>query len=88
MKITFPHMGNLYIAIEALLSELKFDSIIPPPSSKRTLTLGTKYSPETICLPPNLVSCIFGRHRVGADTVDSIRALPAGYCAPAAGNTL
>lgn len=69
MKITFPHMGNLYIAIEALLSELKFDSIIPPPSSKRTLTLGTKYSPETICLPLKLgVGNFLEGIELGADT--------------------
>ncbi|MGB4266133.1 MAG: CoA protein activase, partial [Limnochordia bacterium] len=46
MKITFPHMGNLYIAIEALLGELGHEFVVPPKSSKRTLTLGTKYSPE------------------------------------------
>jgi len=51
MKITFPHMGNAYIAVKALLEDLGNEVILPPRCSKRTLELGTKYSPETICLP-------------------------------------
>src|SRR5690554_5842020 len=51
MKLTAPHMGNCYIAIEALFSELGHDFIVPPKCSKKTLDLGTKYSPETACLP-------------------------------------
>lgn len=51
MKITIPHMGYTYIALEALLQEMGHEVIVPPKCSKRTLTLGTKYSPETVCLP-------------------------------------
>lgn len=51
MKLTVPHMGNCYIAFEALLTEMGHEVIIPPSCSKKTLSLGTKYSPETICLP-------------------------------------
>ncbi|NLY11911.1 MAG: CoA protein activase [Firmicutes bacterium] len=54
MKVTVPHMGNLYIAIEALIYEMGHDPIIPPPCSKKTLDLGTKYSPESVCLPMKL----------------------------------
>jgi predicted nucleotide-binding protein (sugar kinase/HSP70/actin superfamily) len=69
MKITFPHMGNLYIAIEALLGELGHEFVVPPKSSKRTLTLGTKYSPETICLPLKLgVGNLLEGIELGADT--------------------
>ena len=51
MRITFPHMGNSYIAISSLLKELGLDVVVPPPCSKRTLELGIRYSPEFVCLP-------------------------------------
>lgn len=70
MKITVPHMGNVYIAVEALLNELGHDFIIPPQSSKRTLTLGTKYSPETVCLPLKLgIGNFLEAVELGADTI-------------------
>jgi predicted nucleotide-binding protein (sugar kinase/HSP70/actin superfamily) len=51
LRITFPHMGNSYIAISSLLKELGLDVVVPPPCSKRTLELGIRYSPEFVCLP-------------------------------------
>lgn len=54
MKLTMPHMGNCYIAAEALFNEMGHEVIVPPLSSKKTLDLGTKYSPETACLPLKL----------------------------------
>ena len=43
MKVTFPHMGNAYIPIKALLAGLKLD-VVPPSITKRTMELGIKYS--------------------------------------------
>jgi len=51
MKITFPHMGNTYIAVKALLDDIGAEYVIPPLNSKRSLELGTKYAPEMACLP-------------------------------------
>lgn len=51
MKITFPHMGNLYITLKAVFEELGAEVVVPPKSSKRTLELGTQYAPEGICIP-------------------------------------
>jgi predicted nucleotide-binding protein (sugar kinase/HSP70/actin superfamily) len=51
MKITFPHIGNSYIPIKAMFDDLGVETIVPPRCSKKTLELGTKYSPELICLP-------------------------------------
>lgn len=51
MKVTFPHMGYAYIAIEALLRGLGHEPITPPPGTRNTLELGTRYSPEEACLP-------------------------------------
>ena len=55
MKITFPHLGNTYISIEALLEGLGHEPITPPLGSKRTLELGSELSPELICLPFKIV---------------------------------
>lgn len=51
MMVTFPHMGNAYISIKAVMEDLGVDVLIPPPCTKRTLELGTKYAPELACLP-------------------------------------
>ncbi|MCK9267607.1 MAG: CoA protein activase [Alkaliphilus sp.] len=70
MKITFPHMGNQYVATKVLLEELGVDLVIPPPCSKNTLNIGVKYSPESICLPlkVNMGNYIQSINR-GADTI-------------------
>ncbi|MEQ8154800.1 MAG: 2-hydroxyacyl-CoA dehydratase [Clostridiaceae bacterium] len=50
--ISFPHIGKYYIAIEFLIKHtLKIKTLIPPPTTKRTLELGTKYSPDFVCVP-------------------------------------
>lgn len=48
-------MGNLSIAIAAAIRYLGGEVVIPPYTNKRTLSIGTKYSPETVCLPYKLV---------------------------------
>ncbi len=70
MKITFPHMGNTYLAGKALFEDLGVDVVLPLRISKKTLELGTKYAPETICLPLkiNLGNYLESIKR-GADTI-------------------
>ncbi|OPJ56978.1 acyl-CoA dehydratase activase-related protein [Alkalithermobacter paradoxus] len=51
MKITFPHMGNIYIPLKVIFEELGADVIVPPKCNKKALEIGTKYSPELICIP-------------------------------------
>ncbi len=55
IKVAFPHMGTIYIAWSAALRKVGVEPFIPPYTSKRTLSLGTKYSPEAICLPYKLI---------------------------------
>ena len=55
IKVAFPHMGNIYIAWGSALRRLGVEPYIPPYTSKRTLSLGTKNSPESICLPYKLI---------------------------------
>lgn len=54
-KIAFPHMGTVSYAWRAALRKLGVTAFIPPYTNKRTLSLGTKYSPESICLPYKLI---------------------------------
>lgn len=51
MKITFPHMGNLYIGIKAIFEDLGVEVICPPKCSKTTLEIGKTHSPEQMCVP-------------------------------------
>ncbi|WP_026894063.1 CoA protein activase [Clostridiisalibacter paucivorans] len=70
MKITFPHMGNVYIAIKGVLEDLNQEVILPPRCSKRTLEIGTKYSPESICLPLKInIGNYIESIEKGADTI-------------------
>ena len=55
IKVAFPHMGTISIAWAAALRKMGIEPFIPPYTSKRTLSLGTKNSPEAICLPYKLI---------------------------------
>ena len=55
LKVAFPHMGTIYVAWEKALKTMGIDAYIPPYTSKKTLSLGTKNSPEAICLPYKLI---------------------------------
>ncbi len=70
MKITFPHMGNTFIAAKTFLDEFNIDYIIPPFNNKRALELGTKYAPEMACLPLKInIGNYIQVFEQGADTV-------------------
>jgi len=70
MKVTFPHMGNLYVCVRALLEELGVEVIVPPLSSKKTLSLGTRNAPEFACLPMKVnIGNFIEAHELGADTI-------------------
>ena len=50
--ISFPHLGNYYIVFNYFLSRaLKCKVIIPPKSTRKTIELGSKYSPDFVCVP-------------------------------------
>ncbi len=51
-KVTFPHFGDYCVPLEFLVTRgLEMDYMMPPPMTKRTLELGTKYSPDYVCAP-------------------------------------
>ena len=70
MRLTFPHMGNLWVGVKAMANKLGIELVVPPPTTQRTLSLGVKYAPETACLPFKLTlgNMIEGLE-LGADTV-------------------
>ncbi|OEF98487.1 hypothetical protein [Desulfuribacillus alkaliarsenatis] len=70
MKVTFPHMGSFYVGIKALFEALDVEVVVPPPITKRTMTLGSINGPESACLPLkiNLGNFIEAIEK-GADTV-------------------
>lgn len=55
LKVAFPHMGTISIAWAAGLRKIGVEPYIPPYTSKKTLSLGTKNSPEAICIPYKLI---------------------------------
>ena len=53
-KISFPHMGKYHVPIKRLMEKLvgKHGEVSPSPAiTKRTIELGTKHSPEFVCIP-------------------------------------
>ena len=70
MRLGIFHMGNVSLAARTFLRELKVEVVIPPPNSGTTLSLGTRYSPETACLPYKLILGNFLQDlEMGADTL-------------------
>lgn len=51
MKITAPHLGNVYLGVKALFHGLEIDYIMPPINNSLALEIGSLHSPEEICLP-------------------------------------
>ncbi len=70
MKLTFPHMGNMYISVKVLLDTIGIDYVISPECNKKTLAYGSPHSPESICLPFKTIlgDMLYGIQN-GADTV-------------------
>lgn len=70
MRLTYPHMGEAYIAVKAMFDDLGIESIIPPFSTDSTLRTGAKESPEGICLPFKIMLGNYLKSiEEGADTI-------------------
>jgi len=70
MKVTFPHMGHFHIIGKTIFEGFGLDVIVPPPCTKKTLNLGTKYSPESACLPLKInIGNYLEAAELGADTI-------------------
>ena len=70
MKVTFPHMGNLWVSVKSLFEELNLEVVVPPSCSSRTIELGVRYSPEFACLPLKInIGNFIEALENGADTI-------------------
>ena len=54
-KVSFPHMGTISYAWASALRIIGCEPYVEPYTSKKTLSLGTKHSPEAICIPYKLI---------------------------------
>jgi predicted nucleotide-binding protein (sugar kinase/HSP70/actin superfamily) len=50
-KVTFPHMGNVYVGFKALFERFGYDVIIPPKITQDTIRTGSRHAPEGMCVP-------------------------------------
>ncbi len=51
MRLTFPNMGNSWVAFKAMLEALGAEIVLPPPITKETIDIGVRNSPEFVCFP-------------------------------------
>ncbi len=70
MKAAFPYMGDIHIVLKPIIETLGAEVITPPEPNKETLQLGTRFSPETICLPFKItLGNMLRALELGADTL-------------------
>lgn len=67
--VTFPHMGNVFVCVKALLDDLDVPYIIPPKISRKTLEFGARHAPEGVCMPLKITTgSLMQARELGADT--------------------
>jgi len=70
MKVTFPRLGSMHIFCKAIAETAGIPYILPPETSRKTLTLGVLHSNESICLPFKIILGNFIEAlQKGADTI-------------------
>lgn len=70
MKITYPHLGSLSIAMHCLLTDLGLEVVPPPTITKKTINLGVRHSPEFACFPLKInMGNFIEALDAGADTI-------------------
>ena len=70
MKVTFPQLGTMHIFCKAIAETAGIPYIVPPETSRKTLTLGVLHSNECICLPFKIILGNFIEAlQMGADTI-------------------
>jgi len=76
MRVGMPHMGNVYIPFKAIFDRLDMDYVIPPVNNQHTLSIGSRYSPEGLCIPFKMtLGNLIEAAEMGADTL----LMPGGY---------
>ncbi len=63
-RVTYPHLGTLYITCEHFFRALGLEPVTPPFSSRRTLDLGVAHCPDMTCAPCKI---LFGNYYEGLE---------------------
>jgi len=61
-RVTYPHLGTLYINAEHFFRALGLEPVTPPSPTRRTLDLGVAHCPEMTCAPCKI---LFGNYYEG-----------------------
>jgi predicted nucleotide-binding protein (sugar kinase/HSP70/actin superfamily) len=70
MKLAFPYMGEVRVALAPILRTLGAEVIVPPPPDREVLELGVRLAPELMCIPFKLTLGNMVRSlELGADTL-------------------
>jgi len=76
MRVSIPHMGNIYVPFKAMFLRLGVDFVMAPISNQRTLSVGARHSPEGLCIPFKMtLGNLIEAAEQGADTL----LMPGGY---------
>lgn len=77
MKVTFPHLGSMYIFCKAIAQTAGIDYVLPPKTTDKTRELGDYYTNESVCLPLKVILGNFIEALdAGADTIVMIGSGP------------
>jgi len=63
-RVTYPHLGTLYITAEHFFRALGLEPVTPPFPTRRTLDLGVTHCPEMTCAPCKI---LFGNYYEGLE---------------------
>jgi predicted nucleotide-binding protein (sugar kinase/HSP70/actin superfamily) len=70
MKVTFPHLGSMYIFCKAMAETAGIPYVLPRPTSNRTRETGEYSTNESVCLPLKIILGNFvDALDQGADTI-------------------
>ena len=77
MKVTFPHLGSMYIFCKAIAEEAGIPYVLPPATTDKTREIGEFHTNESVCLPLKIILGNFIEALdAGADTVVMIGSGP------------
>ncbi|MGB4592463.1 MAG: hypothetical protein WBI63_01650 [Coriobacteriia bacterium] len=70
-RVTFPHMGDYWIAFATLADMLGAEPVVPPKMTRHTLEAGAHVSPEFVCVPfkYNMGNFLESLERGGIDVI-------------------
>jgi len=77
--VSFPNMGDAWVAFKSIFDVLGFDVVLPDPTNREAVKIGVKYSPEFVCFPfKTTLGDFVNSIEKGADTL--VMALDCGPC--------